>query len=77
MGIAGHILGPKKLRRLATATGLPLDRAINRNGYCEGVVWTDSGCQHFEIDLRNGTHQQIDNPGHWSTCNPANRGDIV
>lgn len=62
MGIGGHILGPRKLRKLAAPTGLPLDRAYIRNGYSEGVVWTADGCEHYRIDPKSGEHQRIGNP---------------
>lgn len=73
MGIGGHILGDKKLRRLARLTGLPLDRAYIRNHDCEGVVWSESGCTHYLIDLATGAAEAVDPASHWTTCNPANR----
>jgi hypothetical protein len=54
MGISGHILGPRKLRRLQRETGLPFDRAYNRNG--------------VGIDFRDYRVEPIDRPTHWSSC---------
>lgn len=69
MGIGGHVLGPRKLRKLSGLSGLPLNRAYIRNEYAEGVVWNDDGtCTHYEIDKRTGEHSIIDNPGHWTSC---------
>jgi len=74
MGIGGHILGPRKLRRLRALTGLPLDRAYIRNHHAEGVIWSDDGCRHFEIDPHTGAHKPIAEPDHWTTCDPSKRG---
>ena len=77
MGIGGHVLGLRKLRRLQRLTGLPLDRAIIRNHYCEGVVWTDTGCSaHYEIDLSTGEATVIEEPFHWGTCRPEGREEL-
>lgn len=70
MGIGGHILGPRKLRRLAVLTGLPLDRAYIRNHHSEGVVWTTTGCQHYRIDTDTGEYTEIpqEEIAHWTSC---------
>ena len=73
MGIGGHVLGPKKLRKLAALTGLPLNRAIIRNHYGEGVVWTEAGCRHYQIDPKTGEHTEIADPFHWASCDPERR----
>lgn len=65
MGIGGHMLGPKKLKRLATLTGLPLDRAYIRNGYSEGRTPDD---RHWEIDPKTGAYEEIIDPHHWTSC---------
>ena len=70
MGISGHMLGPRKLRRLSELTGLPLDRAYIRNHDSEGRVIVDGRCVHYEINPETGEHHQIDPEvyGHWSSC---------
>jgi hypothetical protein len=73
MGIGGHMLGAKKLKQLSTRSTLPLNRACHRNGYCEGVVWTEESCIHYSIDFKTGEHVIIENPMHWYTCHPKNR----
>ena len=80
MGISGHMLGPRKLRRLSRLSGLDLDRAYIRNGYAEGRVLSDSAtCTHFRIDPRTGDSEMITDRGpylsvHWSSC-PGRGGD--
>ncbi len=77
MGISGHMLGPRKLRRLQRACGLPLFRAYIRNHYCEGVVQQDefSTCRHFEIDPVTGAYREIEYPIHWASCPTVRDGD--
>lgn len=73
MGISGHMLGPKKLRKLSKLTGLPLSRAYIRNKAAEGVVWTSNGCEHYWIDPKTGEWEFNDLPSHWYTCSPEQR----
>ena len=73
MGIGGHILGPKRLRRLNRDTGKQFDRAVIRGHDATGVVWTPDGCEHYEIDERTWESVQIVDPVHWFTCNSMNR----
>lgn len=68
MGISGHILGPKKLRKLSGLTGLPLSRAYIRGNESEGVIWVEEGCQHYDIDWRTGDYTLITSPSHWGSC---------
>jgi hypothetical protein len=68
MGISGHILGPRKLRRLQRETGLPFDRAYNRNGVGAARIVDDAGCHHYWIDFRDYRVEPIDRPTHWSSC---------
>lgn len=80
MGISGHMLGPRKLRRLSRLSGLDLDRAYIRNRYAEGRVLSGSAtCTHFRIDPRTGESTMLtedDSPVslHWSSC-PREGGD--
>jgi hypothetical protein len=74
MGIAGHILGPKKLRALNRLTGRSLSRAYRRNWYAEGVEWSPAGTHvHVAIDPLTGICHEIANPMHWSSCDQAPR----
>lgn len=78
MGVGGHILGPKKLRKLSNLTGLSLDRAAIRNGASEGIVWHEDGTDtHYEIDPKTGEHEPIEDPMHWSTCRTRSIPDKV
>lgn len=68
MGISGHILGPRKLRKLVRETGMPFDRAYRRNNYGGGRVAYDGTCLHYEIDFTTMSVMPIINPTHWSSC---------
>jgi hypothetical protein len=68
MGIGGHILGEKKLRRLREISGLDLDRAYIRNKDAEGRVIMDGKCIHYKIDPDSGQSIQIDAGIHWTSC---------
>ena len=68
MGIGGHILGPRKLRRLVKATGIPFDRAFNRNGDGGGRTIVDGKCQHYDIDFRSMEVVKLECARHWETC---------
>lgn len=76
MGIGGHILGAKKLRRLAAKTGLPLDRAYIRGSESEGVVWAADRCRHYRIDTATGDHEEIVDATHWASCRADMRPDV-
>jgi len=68
MGIAGHILGERKLRRLSSLTGLSLDRAYIRGSEAEGRVVWGGRCWHFTIDPKTGSSSLVTNPIHWTSC---------
>lgn len=68
MGIAGHILGPRKLRKLCRLTGVTFNRAYNHNGYCEAVVWLDEGCEHYLIDRDTHIATPFTPRCHWTSC---------
>lgn len=68
MGIGGHMLGPRRLRRLQRITGLPLDRAFRRGRQCEGRVVWGGRCFHYDIDWATGVHHVIPTVIHWVSC---------
>ena len=70
MGISGHMLGDRALRRLVRKTGLPLDRAYIRGHESEGRVIIDGKCHHYDINPDTGEYREIDPSvsGHWSSC---------
>lgn len=69
MGIGGHILGDRKLRRLRELTGLDLDRAYIRNRDAEGrVIEVDGRCVHYSIDPKTGVYALNIDPIHWASC---------
>ena len=71
MGIGGHMLGEKKLRRLSRLTGLALDRAYRRGRAAEGRVIEDGRCVHYSIDPVTGEHKRRSEGEpllHWSSC---------
>ena len=68
MGIAGHMLGERKLRRLVAWSGIPFDRAFNRNGEGVARLVVDGRCVHFFVDYRAQTVERITSPTHWSSC---------
>lgn len=68
MGISGHMLGERKLRRLRRLTGLDIDRAFHRGHDCVGRVITDGVCRHYSIDWDTGEYTLIILPMHWTSC---------
>ncbi len=68
MGIGGHMLGVKKLRRLSALTGLDLRRAYIRGSTAAGVVWTGDDHLHYLINPKTGEHRVESNPMHWGSC---------
>jgi hypothetical protein len=68
MGIGGHMLGPRRLRRLSALTGLDLRRAYIRGSQSEGTVWDGDDHTHYAINPRTGEHKPIEDPFHWSSC---------
>lgn len=68
MGIGGHMLGPRKLRRLKALTGLDVARAYRRGRYAEGVVWSGDQHTHYAIDWESGEVEPLDTPLHWWSC---------
>lgn len=69
MGIGGHMLGAKKLRKLSALTGLNLSRAYIRGPGSEGVVWHEDGTHsHYYIDPKTGQHKEDPHPMHWVSC---------
>lgn len=74
MGISGHMLGPRKLRRLERETGIPFERAYNRNGKGAARVLAEDGTclGHWVIDFRSMEVSQDPHPWHWFSCKEAN-----
>lgn len=70
MGISGHILGERKLRRLIRETGLPFERAYNRNGVGQGRIIVGDRCRHYWIDFEGWATREIQEPQHWTSCPP-------
>lgn len=70
MGIGGHILGERKLRILVSETGLPFDRAYNRNGAGEGRIIVGDRCRHYRINFATWGTREIADPTHWTSCPP-------
>lgn len=68
MGIGGHMLGEKSLRRLNRLTGLDLDRAYIRGNHSEGVAYTGTTCVHYEINPKTGAWIVESDPIHWASC---------
>lgn len=68
MGISGHILGERKLRRVNRETGMEFDRAFNRNGRGIGRLVEDGICYHYFIDFSTWETERILQPTHWSSC---------
>lgn len=69
MGISGHMLGERRLRRLREQTGIPFDRAYIMDGRTgEGVVWSEGSCTHYAIDPKTKTAVVIIPRAHWSSC---------
>lgn len=68
MGIAGHILGEKKMRKLNRETGMNFDRAFNRNGQGVGRVLFGATDTHYAIDFTTYEIAYIDDPTHWTSC---------
>lgn len=76
MGIAGHILGPRKLRQLVAWSGITFDRAYNRNGVGEGRAMVDGECVHYDIDFRRKSiylPPLMERGSHWSSCREEGR----
>lgn len=73
MGIAGHMLGDKALRRLNLRTGMHFDRAFIRGHECEGryVLRSTIGgdvCVHCQVDLDTYLIKALTFSHHWSSC---------
>lgn len=69
MGISGHILGERKLRKLNRETGMDFDRAYNRNGQGEARMIDERGdCLHFWVDFRTMEVELLEFPMHWTSC---------
>ena len=75
MGMGGHILGPKKLRKLNANTGLGADRAYRRGGYCEARVRVPGGCEHYEVDWVSWEARLVEAPFHWASCQEVLNGN--
>lgn len=72
--------GPKKIRKLAALTGLPLDMVWNHQG---GGEWTDARtldgdrCTHYLINVKTGEWEKRDPPSsHYSSC-PRSQHDRI
>lgn len=69
MGISGHILGERKLRKLRGQTGINFDRAYNRNGEGVGRVIENGVCvMHYSIDFSTYQAVEIADATHWFSC---------
>lgn len=71
MGISGHILGARKLRRLQRLTGLPFDRAYRYHDSGGARLIDENGrCQHYGVNFRTGEAQLQERAVHWWSCPP-------
>jgi hypothetical protein len=68
MGIGGHMLGERKLRRLNRETGMVFDRAYNRNGTGVARIKDETGCRHFFVSFQTWEFEEIPEPTHWWSC---------
>ena len=68
MGISGHILGDKKLRKVARSTGVPFTSAFIRNREAQGVVIVGDKCLHYWFDPKTWEATRVSNPTHWASC---------
>lgn len=68
MGISGHILGERKLRALQRWSGIPFDRAYNRNGAGGARVVWHGICRHYWVDFREKRIELDPRPTHWFSC---------
>lgn len=69
MGIGGHMLGPRKLRKLNRETGMEFDRAFNRDGVGGARLLDENGeCRHYWINFRTMEIELVLNASHWSSC---------
>lgn len=70
MGISGHILGDKKLRRLNRETGFMFDRAYRRGTYGEGREIVEGVCKHYSINWHEKTivGMSEEETRHWASC---------
>ena len=68
MGIAGHILGERKLRALQRWSGIDFDRAYNRNGSGGARVIENGECRHYWVDFRAQTVEADPWAFHWYSC---------
>lgn len=78
MGISGHMLGEKKLRRLRRITGLEhIDRAYTRGRYTEARLLAESSHLHIQVDMATGEWAVADDPIiHWSSCPQADDSNL-
>ena len=70
MGISGHILGERKMRRLNRVTGMDFDRAYRYHGPTYARRINEHGqCEHFVVNEVTGeVVQNIDQTIHWTSC---------
>lgn len=70
MGIGGHMLGSKKLKRLRDISGLTnIDRAYTRGNYTEARVLMGSRHFHVRVDKTTGEWFPIEGDvTHWTSC---------
>ena len=73
MGISGHMLGEKKLRRLNNWSGMEFDRAFNRNGGGAARTIEDGACVHYVVDFEAKKISRNPDSGHWSSCYDGER----
>lgn len=71
----GHILGPKKLRRLNAATGMNFDKASRPvTGWYVARTVHDGHCHHYEINYWTGAiTEETGQVMHWTTCPKGSR----
>lgn len=68
MGISGHMLSEKSLRRVNRRTGMNFDRAYIRGKYGEGRRIEDGECAHYCFSTKTWACEPVERGLHWSSC---------
>lgn len=69
MGISGHILGARNLRRLNAELGTDFDRAYRLHHQGGGRRVNEQGqCEHYDFNLVTKEVTRDINPMHWTSC---------